>query len=153
MATSGMCVFNETCGTGPALEHNGDLYSCDHFVEPRHLLGNIHDGHMIEMVASARQLKFGRDKRDRLPRLCLECDVRFACHGECPKNRFIKSLDGQPGHNYLCSGLKRFFAYADPYLRQIARHVLRHCAAQGSIAVEIPLASRTEKEKPCQANV
>ncbi|NPV06263.1 MAG: anaerobic sulfatase maturase [Syntrophaceae bacterium] len=112
MATSGMCVFNETCGTGPALEHNGDLYSCDHFVEPKHLLGNIHDGHMIEMVASARQLKFGRDKRDRLPRLCLECDVRFACHGECPKNRFVPTPDGEPGLNYLCAGLKAFFRHA-----------------------------------------
>jgi uncharacterized protein len=104
-----MCVFNETCGAGPALEHNGDLYSCDHFVEPKHLLGNIRNEHMIEMVASPRQLKFGRDKRDSLPRCCLECDVRFACHGECPKNRFIPAPDGEPGLNYLCAGFKEFF--------------------------------------------
>ena len=109
MRTSGMCVFNETCGAGPALEHNGDLYSCDHFVEPNHLLGNIRNEHMIEMVASPRQLKFGRDKRDSLPRCCLECDVRFACHGECPKNRFIPAPDGEPGLNYLCAGFKEFF--------------------------------------------
>jgi uncharacterized protein len=109
MRTSGMCVFNETCGTGLALEHNGDLYSCDHFVEPKHLLGNIRNEHMIEMVASPRQLKFGRDKRDTLPRCCLECDVRFACHGECPKNRFIVAPDGEPGLNYLCAGFKEFF--------------------------------------------
>jgi uncharacterized protein len=109
MRTSGMCVFNETCGTGLALEHNGDLYSCDHFVEPKHLLGNIRNEHMIEMVASPRQLKFGRDKRDSLPRCCLECDVRFACHGECPKNRFIPAPDGEPGLNYLCAGFKEFF--------------------------------------------
>jgi uncharacterized protein len=109
MGTSGMCVFNETCGAGPALEHNGDLYSCDHFVEPKHLLGNIRNEHMIEMVASPRQLKFGRDKRDSLPRCCLECDVRFACHGECPKNRFIPAPDGEPGLNYLCAGFKEFF--------------------------------------------
>ena len=112
MRTSGMCVFNEICGTGLALEHNGDLYSCDHFVEPKHLLGNIRNEHMIEMVASPRQLKFGRDKRDSLPRCCLECDVRFACHGECPKNRFILAPDGEHGLNYLCAGFKEFFHHA-----------------------------------------
>jgi uncharacterized protein len=89
LANSGMCVFNATCGTGLAIEHNGDLYSCDHFVEPNYLLGNIQDRHMIELVASPQQIKFGLDKRDTLPRFCRECDVRFACHGECPKNRFI----------------------------------------------------------------
>jgi uncharacterized protein len=109
MNTSGMCVFNETCGTGLAIEHNGDLYSCDHFVEPKYLLGNILETHMIELVASPQQLKFGQDKRDRLPRYCLECDVRFACHGECPKNRFILTPDGEPGLNYLCAGFKEFF--------------------------------------------
>jgi uncharacterized protein len=109
MPTSGMCVFNETCGTGLAIEHNGDLYSCDHFVEPKYLLGNILETHMIELVASSQQLKFGVDKRDRLPRYCLECDVRFACHGECPKNRFILTPDGEPGLNYLCAGFKEFF--------------------------------------------
>ena len=95
MANSGMCVFNETCGTGLAIEHNGDLYSCDHFVEPDYFLGNIQDRHMIELVASPQQIKFGQDKRDTLPRYCLECDVRFACHGECPKNRFIETPDGE----------------------------------------------------------
>ena len=97
---------------GLALEHNGDLYSCDHFVEPKRLLGNIRNKHMIELVASPRQLKFGRDKRDSLPRCCLECDVRFACHGECPKNRFIVTPDGEPGLNYLCAGFKEFFHHA-----------------------------------------
>jgi len=109
LANSGMCVFNATCGTGLAIEHNGDLYSCDHFVEPKYLLGNIQETHMIELVASPQQLKFGLDKRDTLPRYCLECDVRFACHGECPKNRFILTPDGEPGLNYLCAGFKEFF--------------------------------------------
>lgn len=109
MPSSGMCVFNETCGTGLAIEHNGDLYSCDHFVEPNYYLGNIEKEHMIELVASPQQLKFGLDKRDTLPRYCLECDVRFACHGECPKNRFILTPDGEPGLNYLCAGFKEFF--------------------------------------------
>ncbi len=109
MPSSGMCVFNKTCGTGLAIEHNGDLYSCDHFVEPNYLLGNIEETHMLDMVASPQQLQFGADKRDSLPRYCLECDVRFACHGECPKNRFILTPDGEPGLNYLCTGFKEFF--------------------------------------------
>jgi uncharacterized protein len=109
MGSSGMCVFNQTCGTGLAIEHNGDLYSCDHFVEPKYLLGNIQETHMIELVASPQQLKFGQDKHDALPRYCRECDVRFACHGECPKNRFILTPDGEPGLNYLCAGFKEFF--------------------------------------------
>ncbi len=109
LPSSGMCVFEETCGLGLALEHNGDLYSCDHFVEPDYLLGNIQDEHMIELVSSDQQVKFGLDKRDSLPQYCRECDVRFACHGECPKNRFIETPSGEPGLNYLCAGWKGFF--------------------------------------------
>ena len=86
--SSGMCIFEPTCGHGPALEHNGDLYACDHFVEPGYLLGNIRQRPMIDLVGSDQQRKFGRDKLDTLPRACRECKVRFACHGECPKNRF-----------------------------------------------------------------
>jgi uncharacterized protein len=97
LPNSGMCVFNATCGTGLAIEHNGDLYSCDHFVEPNYLLGNIQDTHMIELVASPQQIKFGQDKRDTLPRYCQECDVRFACHGECPKNRFVPDAGWRAG--------------------------------------------------------
>jgi uncharacterized protein len=113
LPTSGMCVFNETCGQGLAIEHNGDLYACDHFVEPNYHLGNIQDEHMIELVASEQQLKFGADKRDSLPQYCLDCDVRFACHGECPKNRFVETPDGEPGLNYLCAGFKHFFHHID----------------------------------------
>ncbi len=113
MPSSGMCVFNETCGTGLAIEHNGDIYSCDHFVEPKYLLGNINTTHMIELVSSPQQIKFGTDKRDDLPRYCRECDVRFACHGECPKNRFIETPDGEPGLNYLCAGFMAFFHHVD----------------------------------------
>ena len=109
MGSSGMCVFDETCGYGLALEHNGDLYSCDHFVEPDYLLGNIKQEHMLQMVSSEDQTQFGLDKRETLPQYCLDCDVRFACHGECPKNRFIKTPDGEPGLNYLCAGYKGFF--------------------------------------------
>jgi uncharacterized protein len=113
LGASGMCVFNETCGTGLAIEHNGDLYSCDHFVEPNYFLGNIQEQHMIDLVAAPQQIKFGLDKRDTLPRYCLQCAVRFACHGECPKNRFIETPDGEPGLNYLCAGLKTFFHHVD----------------------------------------
>ncbi len=109
LPSSGMCVFEETCGLGLALEHNGDLYSCDHFVEPNFLLGNIQDEHMLELVSSDQQVQFGLDKRDSLPQYCLDCDVRFACHGECPKNRFIETPNGEDGLNYLCAGYKGFF--------------------------------------------
>jgi uncharacterized protein len=116
LGSSGMCVFEETCGLGLAIEHNGDLYSCDHFVEPDYLLGNIKQEHMLNMVVSDQQTKFGLDKRDSLPQYCLDCDVRFACHGECPKNRFIETPSGEPGLNYLCAGYKGFFHRIDePY--------------------------------------
>ncbi len=105
----GMCVFEQTCGYGLALEHNGDLYACDHFVEPDYLLGNIMDLHMKEMVGSEQQNKFGQSKYDSLPKYCLECPVLFACQGECPKNRFSKTPNGEEGLNYLCSGYKAFF--------------------------------------------
>ncbi|HEY8484134.1 MAG TPA: anaerobic sulfatase maturase, partial [Longimicrobiales bacterium] len=93
----GLCVHSPTCGTALALEHNGDVYSCDHFVEPEHLLGNINDRHLVDLVASERQRRFGRAKLDTLPRYCRECSVRFACHGGCPKDRFVETPDGEPG--------------------------------------------------------
>jgi uncharacterized protein len=119
-APPSMCVFAETCGNALALEHNGDLYSCDHFVEPKHRLGNIADVHMLELVSSPAQLKFGLDKRDTLPKYCRECDVRFACHGECPKNRFIDTPDGEPGLNYLCAGYMAFFRHVDRPMKMMA---------------------------------
>jgi uncharacterized protein len=109
MAQSGMCVFNETCGLGLALEHNGDLYSCDHFVDPEFRIGNINDASIETLVSGQQQYEFGQDKHSSLPQYCLDCDVRFACHGECPKNRFITTADGEPGLNYLCAGFKDFF--------------------------------------------
>jgi len=115
-----LCIFAPTCGNAPVLEHNGDLYSCDHFVEPDYLLGNIQDRPLIELMASNQQRKFGRDKRDTLPRYCRECDVRFACHGGCPRNRFIKTPDGEEGLNYLCAGYKLFFHHVDRPMRVMA---------------------------------
>lgn len=108
-----LCIFAKTCGNALALEHNGDLYSCDHFVEPKYLLGNIKQQHLVQLVASDQQRKFGNDKQDSLPRYCRECEVKFACNGECPRNRFIQTPDGEPGLNYLCAGYKAFFKHID----------------------------------------
>jgi uncharacterized protein len=115
-----VCIFGPTCGLGLALEHNGDLYSCDHFVEPDFYLGNIMKTPMIELVASEKQRRFGQDKKDTLPRSCRECRFLRVCHGECPKNRFVETPDGEPGLNYLCAGYKAFFEHADKPMRIMA---------------------------------
>jgi uncharacterized protein len=115
-----LCIFAPTCGNALALEHNGDLYSCDHFVEPDYLLGNIKETHMIELIASDQQRKFGQDKQDSLPRYCRECEVRFACNGGCPRNRFIETPDGESGLNCLCVGYKLFFNHIDRPMRIMA---------------------------------
>jgi uncharacterized protein len=118
-----LCVFRRQCGRALALEHNGDLYSCDHFVEPEWLLGNIHHTPLAELAASDRQRAFGEAKESTLPRYCRECEVRFACNGECPKNRFLTTPDGEPGLNYLCAGYRRFFNHVDPYMRLMAEEL------------------------------
>ncbi len=136
-----VCVFAETCGQAVALEHNGDLYSCDHFVEPAHKLGNIRETHLIQLLASPQQIKFGQDKKTTLPRYCRECEVRFACHGECPKNRFITTPDGEDGLNYLCAGYKAFFNHIDGTMKIMATLLRR-----GRFADEIMQLSLVEKE-------
>ena len=120
-----LCVFRSTCGSALALEHNGDLYSCDHYVYPENKLGNLLAQPLEAMVNSPQQRSFGLDKRDSLPRYCRQCDVRFACNGECPKHRFISTPDGEPGLNYLCAAYKRFFHHVDPYMKFMANE-LRH---------------------------
>jgi uncharacterized protein len=112
-----LCIFHKTCGQSLALEHNGDLYSCDHFVEPAYLLGNIQKTQLIDLVSSDQQVKFGQDKFDTLPQYCRQCNVLFACYGECPRNRFIHTPDGEPGLNYLCAGYKLFFMHIDRSMR------------------------------------
>ncbi|MDD4094219.1 MAG: SPASM domain-containing protein, partial [Methanothrix sp.] len=111
---------------------NGDMYSCDHFVEPKYLLGNINEKHMAQLAASRKQRKFGRDKLDSLPEYCRKCEVRFACNGECPKNRFIQTPDGEPGLNYLCAGYREFFRHIDGPMRFMA-HELRLGQAPANI--------------------
>ena len=118
-----LCVFSETCGRALAVEHNGDLYSCDHYVFPGFRLGNITDTPIGDLVASPAQRQFGDAKRDTLPDFCRRCDVRFACHGECPKNRFANAPDGEPGLNYLCAGYKRFFVHIDAAMRFMANEL------------------------------
>jgi len=130
-----ICLFGPTCGLGMALEFNGDLYSCDHFVEPKHFLGNIMETPMVELVASEKQRTFGQAKRDALPRYCRECEFVFVCNGECPKNRFVRSPDGEEGLNYLCSGYKGFFQHADPYMRIMARLMLSGKSADGVMKI------------------
>jgi uncharacterized protein len=119
-STASVCIFAETCGDAVALEHTGDVYSCDHFVEPEYRLGNIRERHLLELVASPQQRAFGEAKRDTLPRYCRECPVRFACNGECPRNRFIQTPDGEAGLNYLCAGYKAFFTHIDRPMRTMA---------------------------------
>ena len=130
-----LCIFGPTCGLGMALEHNGDLYSCDHFVEPNHCLGNILKTPMIELVASEQQRKFGRDKKDALPTYCRECAVLSICNGECPKNRFSKTPDGEPGLNYLCPGYKAFFKHADKPMRIMAELIRANRPASEVMAI------------------
>lgn len=110
-----LCIVSPTCGRSLALEHNGDVYSCDHYVEPEYLLGNIRDSHLAALVTSEKQRRFGATKYDTLPGYCRQCPVLFACYGECPRNRFIQTPDGEPGLNYLCAGYKAFFTHiAEP---------------------------------------
>ena len=115
-----LCIFKVNCGGVPVLEHNGDFYSCDHYVESDHLIGNINEGSLAGFLDSEKQQAFGRAKSHTLPRYCLECEVRPMCNGECPKNRFINTPDGEAGLNYLCSGYKTFFSHCRPFVEAIA---------------------------------
>jgi uncharacterized protein len=116
----GLCIFDETCGLALAMEHTGDVYACDHFVEPQHKLGNLADIPLLDMVDSEQQQRFGLSKRDSLPRYCRECPVRFVCNGGCPKDRVLHTPDGEPGLNYLCDGYKAFFTHIDLPMQMMA---------------------------------
>ncbi|MGE5357987.1 MAG: anaerobic sulfatase maturase [Bacteroidales bacterium] len=120
-----LCIFSPTCGRAMAIEHNGDVYSCDHFVRSTHRLGNILDSPLDALAESEFQVAFGEAKEQALPEYCRQCDVRFACHGECPKNRFATTPQGEPGLNYLCAGYRMFFRHIDPFMHFMAGE-LRH---------------------------
>ena len=132
---SGLCVHTASCGTALAMEFNGDVYACDHYVEPGYLRGNIAEQHLSEIVGSDRQIRFGNDKFNSLPRYCVHCDVRFACHGGCPKDRFVQSPLDEPGLNYLCPGYKDFFHHVDEPMRRMC-DLLRHERAPADIVAE-----------------
>ena len=137
-----LCIHAPTCGYGPALEYNGDLYSCDHFVEPKFLLGNIHKTHMLELVASPEQRKFGLDKRDTLTQQCRQCEVRALCNGGCPKDRFALSKDGEPGHNHLCDGLYHFFTHTRAAMQRMGQ-----LYSQGRAPAEVMAFTLAEDKK------
>lgn len=120
----GVCTMARTCGHAGAMEYNGDLYSCDHFVFPEYRLGNIYDKPLASMIYSEKQLSFGNDKFDTLPRQCRECDMLFTCYGGCPKDRFISDRYGNKGLNYLCSGYYKFFSHVAPYMDFMKQELL-----------------------------
>ena len=122
---SQLCIYNEFCGKGVALEHDGSVYSCDHYVYPEYKLGNIAEQHISRMVFSEREKKFGFAKFHDLPQQCRDCKYLFACNGECPKNRLIRTRDGEPGLNYLCSGLLKFWQHIDGDMKDILQRVQR----------------------------
>lgn len=153
---STLCILTLTCGEGVALEHNGDLYSCDHFVEPRYLLGNISQTPLPELVASDAQRSFGRAKSDTLSKYCRECKFLFTCHGECPKNRVLTTPDGEPGLNWLCAGLKAFFEHADRPMQIMADLLRRGQYADGIMKIlaqeegrSIPKEDKVGRNDPC----
>lgn len=129
------CIFAERCGDALAVERDGSVYSCDHYVYPQHRLGTIHETELAEMVSSDRQVRFGKEKAEGLPPRCRECEVLFACHGECPRNRFLRDASEGAGINYLCPGLRRFFNHIGPWMTLMAREV----AAGGSAENIMPL--------------
>lgn len=132
-----LCVFAPTCGRAIALEHDGTVYACDHYVYPEYRLGRLGEQTLAQMVESPRQRRFGAAKRDALPEYCRRCEVLFACHGGCPKHRFLHTPGGEPGLNYLCAAYKRFFGHVDPTMRFMAQRV-----RQGQQASEVMAVAR-----------
>ncbi len=140
-----LCVFRKHCGWGLALEHNGDLYSCDHFVEPEYRLGNIHEQPILELAALPRQIAFGRAKEESLPGCCRSCRWLPSCNGGCPKNRFLAAPDGKGGLNFLCEGYRTFFGHADPVMQAMAAEIGRGGTA-ASVMKRLKATGRPEVE-------
>lgn len=120
----GICAYSKECGHAGVMEHNGDVYSCDHFVFPEYKLGNIRDHSLIDMLYGEQQQEFSRQKHSSLPRQCRECDMEFACHGECPKNRFMKDKYGDSGLNYLCPGYYHYYQHVAPYMDYMKQELM-----------------------------
>jgi len=145
----GLCVHSETCGAALALEHNGDVYSCDHYVEPAYLLGNIGERRLLDLIALPRQREFGQAKRDTLPGYCLRCDVRFACHGGCPKDRFALTPDGEQGLHYLCPSYQAFFRHISPAMNAMCESLKAGRAPSELTASYAAADSRRGRNDPC----
>lgn len=142
-----LCIFRPTCGDIPVIEHNGDFFSCDHFVGEEHHLGNIRETSLVDLLESQAQRAFGQAKLDKLPRYCEDCEVRAMCNGECPKNRFLTTPDSESGLNYLCAGYKRFFNHCRPFVSQVAAQwQSQKIEQQMSITQNTP---RTGRNEPC----
>ena len=129
----GICTLAKTCGHAGAIEWNGDVYACDHFVFPQYKLGNIRNSSLIDMMYSPQQQAFGQAKQKSLPQQCRTCQYLFACNGECPKNRFCKTADGEPGLNYLCKGYHQFFAHVAPYMDWMKRELMNQRPPAGIV--------------------
>jgi uncharacterized protein len=115
-----LCIFQSTCGNIPVVEHNGDFYSCDHYVNQNHFIGNITETPLVDLLKSPAQKTFGQSKLTNLPDYCIKCEVRPMCNGECPKNRLLMTPDGKPGLNYLCEGYKMFFKHCQPFVTEVS---------------------------------
>lgn len=146
-----LCIFRRQCGRALAIEHNGDLYSCDHFVEPEYKLGNIRELPIVELANCDAQQAFGEAKEKTLPAYCRACEVRFVCNGGCPKNRIIQTPDGEEGLNYLCAGYRKFFNFVDPYMKRMAAE-LRQRRPAANIMAELKAERRGgTKSRPVPA--
>ncbi len=141
------CVNSEICGDAPALEHNGDLYSCDHFVQNKYLVGNIMEEKLTDLMNGPQQREFGKSKRDSLPKYCLDCNFLNYCWGGCPKDRICTTYDNEEGLNYLCEGYKRFYSFSEPYLKKIA-----DCINRGYNAKEWKNYNKNKKSNKIKRN-
>jgi uncharacterized protein len=156
-----LCIYAETCGHAGAVEFNGDVYSCDHYVFPEYKLGNIHDNTIMDLMHSPFQHQFGLNKRDLLPGFCRRCEYLDLCNGECPKNRFIQTPNGEPGLNYLCQGFKMFYKYTEPYFSYMANELKKNRAPSNVMQwirskeqkAKINLAVTTNQSTPKQIKV
>jgi len=147
-----LCIFRPVCGDIPVIEHNGDFFSCDHFVDKEHHLGNILETPLVELLESPEQRAFGQAKAGTLPRYCRECEVRAMCNGGCPKNRFIRTPDGEPGLNYLCEGYKRFFTHCMPFVEAVAHQWRRQTLEEQMPTAEATIGRKTRnpgRNDPC----
>jgi uncharacterized protein len=147
-----LCIFRKSCGDVPVIEHNGDFFSCDHFVDAEHRLGNIQETPLVELLESPSQRAFGQAKVDTLPRTCQACEVQDMCHGECPKNRILQTPDGEAGLNYLCAGYKRFFTTCRPFVSDLAalrRRQPIERVMQQEPATGVEVGAQTGRNDPC----